>query len=273
MFSTLFKTEPFLDSSTKKWVVDSFIWAFDQFSFDVFTDESSLVLPTNNFYPGSVASVHQMAQAIFDNTLKYAGMAHWPIVLVKPENFQQQPLDQLLPQVVFEKESRGDKATLLASTQLTSTEVVNIEVSYNPSQINQPQDLIASFAQSFAAILISHNKQLPPGGKDFYPQSIDLLAIFMGFGVMFANTAYQFKGGCGSCYNANANRSANLAEPESLYCLAIFSALKKLPIKQVLPHLKTHLRKDFKKAFKEIKQDLTDSTSPLILAVNTKLQS
>ncbi len=267
MFSTLFKTEPFLDSNTKKWIVDSFLWAFDQFSFDVFTYESSLVLPTNNFYPGSVASVHQMAQAIFDNTLKYAGMAHWPIVLVKPENFKPQSLDHLLPQLVFENESRGDKATLLTSTE------VNIEVSYNPSQINQPQDLIASFAQSFAAILISHNKRLPPGGKDFYPQSIDLLAIFMGFGVMFANTAYQFKGGCGSCYNANANRSANLAEPESLYCLAIFSVLKKLSIKQVMPHLKAHLRKDFKKAFKEIKQELTESSSPLLLAVDTKRHS
>ena len=69
---------------------------------------------------------------------------------------------------------------------------------------------------------------------------------------MFANTAYQFKGGCGSCYNKYANREVALPENEMVYCLAMFTVLKDIEVKQVTPHLKSHLRGEYKKAVKEL---------------------
>ena len=89
----------------------------------------------------------------------------------------------------------------------------------------------------------------------------------MGFGVIFANTAYQFKGGCGSCNNASLNRQAALTEPETVYALALFCVLKKEPIKQVKGHLKSHLRKDFVNAYKSIAQSIGATTQPALLAL------
>lgn len=251
MFKTLFKNKSIIDDNTKKWIFDTFLWTFDQFEHNYFTHKTVLVLPTNAFYEGKVSSVHEMAKAIFDNTLRYAGMNNWPIVLVKP---------QALPTLAFENGIHGEKTQLIATTTNKP-----IEVTYNPSQINQPQDLIASFSQTFASILISHRKQLPPGGEKYLPQAIDLVASFLGFGIMLSNTAYQFKGGCGSCHKMSAHRNGHLAEAESLYCLAIFVVLKQMPLKQVTSHLKSHLRKDFKNAYKEINQEFLDSSSVLSL--------
>ncbi len=43
---------------------------------------------------------------------------------------------------------------------------------------------------------------------------------------MFANSAFTFRGSCGSCYNPNATRDTYLSEQEATYALAIFAVLK-----------------------------------------------
>lgn len=256
MLLSLFKQKPLLDDNTTQWITDTFAWALENFDLSVFKQESQLILPTNQFFPGNVSSIHEMAQSVFENTLKYAGMQNWPIVLVQPQEFS----PQAMPQLEFSDVVRGEKAKI----NVVAGQV--IEVSYNPNQINQPQDLVASFAQAFATILIVQSQTTPPGGKEFIPQAIDLVACFMGFGVMFANTAYQFKGGCGSCYNPYANRSAALSEQEVVFCLALFSLLKSIESKKVHPHLKSHLRAGYKKSVKQLEALLKQSAQPALLA-------
>ncbi|NQY66093.1 MAG: hypothetical protein HRT38_20945 [Alteromonadaceae bacterium] len=258
MLNNLFQTKPVLDSGTSDWIFDTFAWAIENFELNVFKQDTQLILPNNDFYPGKVSSVHQMAQSIFDLTLKYAGMENWPIRLVEPQNYQQQPLAK----IHFSNAIRGGSFQLVNEPEQETI----IEITYNPNQINQPQDLIASFGQTLASILILQSDAIPPGGKDNLPQAADLVACFMGFGVMFANTAYQFKGGCGSCYNPAANRQVALAELDVAYCLALFSVLKSIPVKQVLPHLKLHLKKTFKQAHKEIQAKVKLSPQPALLA-------
>lgn len=248
MFSAFFKPTPLLDENTSQWIKDTFAWAMEEFDAKYFTEHSQLILPTNEFYPGSVSSIKEMAQSVFDKTKEFAGLKNWPIRLVQPELYQPKPL----PEISFKNQFRGDEVQIINNDFREGT-LNEIIVSYSPQQINQPQDLIASFAQAIAAILIAQRKVTPPGGEDFLPQSMDLLACFMGFGVMFANTAYQFKGSCGSCYNKHANRQVALPETEMLYALALFSVHKNIPIKHVTYHLKSHLRKDFKKAYQELR--------------------
>jgi len=103
-------------------------------------------------------------------------------------------------------------------------------------------------------------------------QTIDLVACFMGFGVIFANTAYQFKGGCGSCNNRNLNRQAALPELETVYALALFSVIKGVDIKQVKKALKPHLYKPFRQANKEISLYLQQTNDPdhSLLSANLK---
>mgnify|MGYP000262367457 CR=1 FL=1 len=262
MFANLFKSTPVIETSSQNWIFDTFSWALENFELTMFKEETRLILPTNEFYPGNVSSVHEMAQSVFDKTLEYAGLQHWPIVLVAPHEFSQ----QTLPKLDFVNTTRGKAVKF--NTHLDAEQ--SIKVSYNPNQINQPQDLIASFAQAFSMIMIVQSGKAPPGGTEFISQAVDLVACFMGFGVMFSNTAYQFKGGCGSCFNPYANRNVALSENDMVYCLALFTVLKELPIKTVSPHLKSHLRGVFKKAYKEHLLHKEESLKPLFLSLNMK---
>jgi len=257
MLSTLFKSEPVVDTGTRDWIIDTYGWAIENFELTVFKKKSQLILPTNQFYPGKVSSIHEMAQFVFEHTLKYAGMQTWPIRLVDP----QQITATTLPALKVSETLRGDNAIITIEDEQMKT----IDISYNPAQVNQPQDLVSSFAQMLATILVMQSKTLPPGGKECIPQAIDLVACFMGFGVIFANTAYQFRGGCGSCNNPQANRQASLPEEETIYALAVFCVLKSIPVKTVKPHLKTHLKSTFKKSVKEIEKYLQQSENQTLL--------
>ncbi|WP_448550117.1 hypothetical protein [Thalassotalea fusca] len=263
---SLFKQQPCLDDSTTLWVLDAYEWALSNFDCETFKQDTQLILPTSEFYPGKVSSIEEMAQNVFDKTLHYAGMGNWPIKLVPPAAYHQNPQFHNMPKLQFSGALRGESVEVY-SADYSHTASNTIYVSYNPNQINQPQDLVASFAQAFAAILIAQRGILPPGGEQFMPQAIDLVASFMGFGVMFANTAYQFKGGCGSCYNKYANREAALPENEMVYCLAMFSILKNIPVKQVTLHLKSHLRSGFKKAYRELENKRKAQELPLLALV------
>jgi hypothetical protein len=270
MLSNLFKTKPVIDESSKEWIFDTFVWCIDQLDGEFFKNNSQLILPNNNFYPGSSTSVEEMANTIFANTLKYTGMTTWPIKLTAAETFTQKPM----PQLIFESRLRGEKAKVNTNSTLDTAisykvegdklapATPTIDIAFHASQLNQPQDLIAYLVQIQAGILVNQHGVLPPGGKEVLPQTIDLVACFMGFGVIFSNTAYQFKGGCGSCNNQNLNRQSALPELETVYALALFCVIKGIEIKQVKKELKSHLYKPFRQAHKEITLYLQQTTNP-----------
>lgn len=130
-----------------------------------------------------------------------------------------------------------------------------LPLSYQPQQTLKPEDLSSSFAHLLAQHMVAQSQQLPPGGRDYFIEATEVVAIFMGFGVMMVNSAYAFKGGCGSCYNASANRQASLSENEVVFALAVFCQLKNIPTRQATAHLKPHLRASFKRAVKQIDGD------------------
>jgi hypothetical protein len=261
MFANFLNPTPIIDESSQYWILDTFVWALENFELSIFQNDTQLILPTNDFYPGNVRSVHEMAQSVFDRTLKYASLQHWPIVLVKPEDFKQ----RTLPRLEFTGIKRGE----LVRFDVPPTPEQLIHVSYNPNQVNQPQDLVASFAQAFATIMIVQSGKTPPGGLEFIPQAVDLVASFMGFGVMFSNTAYQFKGGCGSCFNPYANRNVALSENDMIYCLALFCVVKSLPVKSVVIHLKSHLRPTFKSAYKALQKSIAGGSQATLVKALT----
>ncbi|WP_114324738.1 hypothetical protein [Candidatus Colwellia aromaticivorans] len=283
MFSTFFKAKPVIDESSKEWIFDTFAWCIEQLDGDFFQKNSELILPNNSFYPGSSSSVEEMAETIFANTIKYTGMTSWPIRLVPADTFSPKPM----PQLSFESSLRGENAIVTAgiSAQVNNeisykvegealvSSTPTIDIAFHPSQLNQPQDLIAYLVQIQAGILVNQHGSSAPGGKDLLAQTIDLVACFMGFGVIFANTAYQFKGGCGSCNNRNLNRQPALPELETVYALALFSVIKGLDIKPIKKELKSHLYKPFRQAHKEITLYLQQKTNPdhaRLIAANSK---
>ena len=168
----------------------------------------------------------------------------------------------MFPHFEFLDAIRGENVQLIVPANH------HVNISYNPNQINQPQDLVASFAGTLATILIHHVGVLPPGGKEYLPQASDALACYLGFGVMMSNTVYQFKGGCGCGYNPYANRQAALTEPQTLFMHALVTHFK--GDSQSKTFLKPHLRSQYKKAQKQIKALMHDSANPMLLALDQK---
>ena len=98
-------------------------------------------------------------------------MKNWPIKLVSPAAYHQNPQYQQMPKLQFGEAIRGDNVQVFTKdfSHSANTNANNyIYVSYNPNQINQPQDLVASYAQAFAAILIAQKGIEPPGGENSY---------------------------------------------------------------------------------------------------------
>ena len=240
----LLKQQPLLEADHRLWMMDVFAWSLENFNADFFYHQSVLVLPSNQFFPGRADNEQEMAELIFNNVKRYAGIGHWPTLVVDQNQCtlpDTPPLEVTSP---------------LRMTDGIADESVPAErrllVPFNAQQISNPEGIIASFAHLTAHYMGQMAQQPPPGGAELWPHTTEMLAIFLGFGLMFANSAYTFRGGCGSCYNASSNRDAYLTEQQSVYALALFSVLKELPTNTVSANLKKHLRSYFKKAVKEI---------------------
>lgn len=240
------KTEPLLDEETIAWQFDVFDWALRQFDAGVFYNETVLVLPDNSHFPGQENSVQGMAELIFNHVKKYAGVSHWPTQLVE----QNACATLEAPNMEVAGDIRGGGGIIPANVAPEN----RLPVIYSEAMLASPETLIASFAHTLAHYLGTLSTEEPPGGLENWPHITELLAVFMGFGVIFANDAYNFKAGCGSCSSPAAERENYLSQHDVTYALAIFTELKSIPEKQVTRHLKKTLRSFFGKALRDVRK-------------------
>lgn len=247
MFSTLFNKQPLLDEESIQWLYDTYAWALHNFDAAVFRDESILVLPNDRFFPGRVESVEGMALLMCDKVKEYAGIGHWPTRLLDARQCQlEKP-----PKLLLEGPLRGSKGIELAQVD----EAHCLPILYDPALINNPEAMIASFAHAFSHYLGTMAQEPPPGGEENWPHITEVLASFLGFGLIMANSALNVRiPRCGSCGPAPVDRQSFLSQHDMTYALAIFCALKDIPNSEVLPHLKSSLRGFYKRAMREIKQ-------------------
>lgn len=238
----LFRREPLFDSVTTEWLLHVFAWSLEQVEDHLFFSETPLVLPTEAFFPGRADSVQGMAELIFSQVSRYAGMAHWPWVVVDGA----QPLlfsGGLLSAKMELRREMGGSALAAAAERLP--------VPYDPALVRTPEALIAGFAHTLAHYRLARVAAPLPGGEENRPHIEELVGVFFGFGVMFANSAYVAPArSCGSC--AVPQRSGYLSQHHLSYALALFCQLKEIPVRQVLPHLKPSLRGYFKRAVREV---------------------
>lgn len=245
MFPSLFRSKPLLDEPTVAWLFDCYAWALGQFDAQVFREESVLVLPNDRFFPGRVDSVEGMAELIFDRVKGYAGVAHWPTRLADGRQCATEPQAQLLVAGAL-RGSRGAMPGEVAESQ-------RLVVPYDPAMINNPEAMIASFAHQLAHYLATLAEEPPPGGEQNWTHATEVLAVFLGFGLMFANSAFNVRiQRCGSCGAPPVDRKSFLSQYDTIYALAIFCLLKGIPNRAVLPHLKSPLRRFYKRAVREI---------------------
>ncbi|VAW88713.1 hypothetical protein MNBD_GAMMA16-108 [hydrothermal vent metagenome] len=237
------KSGPAIDKETADWIFDVFKWSLAEFDTHTFNREAVLVVPNNTFFPGKADSTAGMAELIFRQVQKYAGLNHWPCRLVDQNGFQGY-LEAGLPT------AQNSELAMPPSSEQTAGPVIP----YHTGQVATPDTLIAHYASVLAFYLGGMAKTEPPGGQDSYGYAMEILAIKLGFGVLIANTAYNFRGGCGKCSGPKVEREIYLSQDEAIYALALFAAVKELPTKEVTTHLKAHLKSVYKRAAKDISQ-------------------
>jgi len=243
----IFRNQQVLDEATVQWIFDSFAWSLRNFGSDVFFDETILVVPSDEHFPGRVNSVHGMASLIFDKVKAYAGLSHWPTQLLDENTCQ----TVATPRLIVKGALRGKKGVVPEPVD----EANRLTITYDPNMINNPEALIASFAHILAHYLGSLAQEPPPGGEENWPHVTELLAVFMGFGLMFANSAFNVRvASCGSCRGPAADRASSLSQYDITYALALFGVLKEIPNRDVTRHLKKSLRSFFNKSVNDIKR-------------------
>jgi hypothetical protein len=241
MLFGLLNRRPLLDETYAGWMFDVFDWALRNFDPVMFRDETLLVTPSNQHFPGRAHSPEEMARLIFERVVSYAGMAHWPLQLLPPDSCVLAP----------PAEVRAVAATRGSRAVAVDRPAASLTLSYDPEYLRNPEAMIAVFAHTLAHYLGSSAREAPPGGAENWPQVTELLAVFLGFGLMFANTALVLpRGGC--CGGPVVRRQAYVSQHDITYALAIFAALKDLPPKAVLVHLKKPLRGHFRRALHEV---------------------
>lgn len=241
MLRILLDRQPLLNEAYAGWMFDVFAWALRNFDATMFHDETVLVTPSNHHFPGRANSPEEMARLIFDRVVTYAGMAHWPLKLLPPDSCVLEPTAE----VRLVAGARGSRGLAV------DTSSASLTLSYEPDTLNNPEAMIAVFAHTLAHYLGTSANEPPPGGTENWPHVTEILAVFLGFGLMFANTALVLpRGGC--CGGPVVRRQAFVSQHDITYALAIFAALKDLPPKAVLKHLKKPLRGHFKRALREV---------------------
>jgi hypothetical protein len=245
VFSNLFSQKNLLDESSVLWLFDTYAWALRNFDGSLFRDHTVLVQPNDRFFPGRVESVEGMAQLIGDKVKEYAGIAHWPTRLVDARQCQL----QAPPQLLLEGPLRSSGGSVPAAVE----QAQQLPILYDPLLINNPEAMIASFAHTFAHYLATLAKEPPPGGEENWAHATEVVATFLGFGLLMANSAFNVRiPRCGSCAPQPLDRESFLSQYDITYALAIFCVLKAIPNNEVVPHLKSSLRGFYKRAVKEV---------------------
>lgn len=260
----LFGPRFMFDDGTTEWIFDTYAWALENLGTDVFHQFTDLVLPNDKFFPEKLEEMDDIAEGLFTRVRQYAGMDEWPCRLVAQEEDANPVVG---PALLIKGAPSGPAGTFSVS----GGKIPTIEVSYNPSQVRRPEALIATFAHELAHYLI-HSVETPtPGGEEYEEHATDLVAVFMGFGVFLANSAFTFHQFTDvDSHGWRTFAQGYLSESELTYCLAVFLHLKEIDRTTVEPYLDKSLRKILKTAMKEMKH-LSDEVERLRCIKSNKM--
>lgn len=156
----LFKPRCPIDVREKVWAEQRLLWLCERFGLKRMLN-ATIVEPTVEFFPDSYSAVPEDIDPLFERVCKFADCS--------PDRFQR---------VVI-----GDDEHFATNTDPSV-------VAIRKSDLLDQEDLIASLARGIARSLLLTDKHLTGEEADFWLVT-DLLAVFLGFGVIQANSAVK----------------------------------------------------------------------------------
>ena len=217
---------------------DAYRWAFRNFPINVFFEQTELVLADDRFFPMEVKSVQGQAETIFARVVEYAGMAHWSWQVADSTHYHVRGEVEI---------PEGARQGFSGMRKVPMAEP--LPVIYEARWVGNREMLVAGFSRTLAQYLARTARELPPGGAVSWSHAIDLLTVFLGFGVVHANSLPL---SLPSRPGEAPDKRDHLSQWDVAYALAIFCVLKKIPRRDVTPVLKRPLRSFFRRAMIDV---------------------
>ena len=213
-----------------------------------------LVLPTKDWFPSSAHKGHARIADLFGHVKAAAGMTDWPCEL--------QP-------GAGERPAHVGTGLLLrhegASPPCGTFQVIGedgrptVIITYNPSLVDDPTALIATFAHELGHYLMSTAQSDPPGGWELHELHTDLAAVHLGFGLFLANSARTFSQFQSAGETGWSSRwQGYLSERALVTALAAVERLAGRDPLAAAPYLKDYLAKDLSRAVKALNKRYAD---------------
>lgn len=239
---------PFIKEDEITWLFEVYRWLLEHFGGFAAFGETSLVLPTPEFFPSLDAlSGEDLAQALFDVAARHAGMEDWPVVLVEHDDGLN--MREVLGRLPGEYAGAGGAAGTFGISD------GEVEITYSPSQLENPVAFVATMAHELAHYLMATSSSPVPGGDALEEHATDVCSTFLGFGIFAANSAFQFSQFTdGEMVGWSTSRLGYLDERMHAASLAVFAELLDIDDSLVRPHLKTNPRSYFRKARRQIRK-------------------
>ena len=218
-----FPPKPLLGADMARWHLDNFAWLIRSHGQRSRFAEARLVLPSPDFFATEGQQGHALALALFGNIKAYCGMGDADIALVQAD---------------------GPPA------RIDSPQVASPRVIYAAALLANPQSFIAAMAHELARhLLAERSAEPPPLGTQGEEHLTDLAAVYLGFGVFLANSAFTMRTHAdGWSYS----RQGYLPEQDLVFALAIFMKVKRLAPGPALHFLKADLGAMLRRALREL---------------------
>lgn len=240
-----------LSADEWEWQLASFKWLIEEFGGITENPTNQLVIPSADFFPPTSADPDEKAQQIFDQVKSLSGMQDWPTKLITGSKSRP---SAVAPGFGLKHETHAPAGEFRLAENLAGKPIA--EIFYNPSHIDQPEKLIATFAHELAHYLMSGAKTPPPGGWEIHELTTDVAAVYLGFGAFLANSASNF-----SAFTEfdqmgwQHERQGYLSERALVCALAIWETLADRDALLASSYLKPHLAKDLNAVIKYVKRE------------------
>ena len=231
-----------VDKHTEAWVIDRLAWILENLSAEKSVKSTQLILPKGEFFPDLPEDPKDRAEALFKKVAYYCAIEDWQVELECYQSHQSREvgpywhLQPLEPSPAGYFESQNNQVT----------------IAFGDTLLDKPHHLIATFAHEIAHYVLAYCPWPEDFSEDDHELVTDLTAVYLGFGVFLANSAFETEGRSDFLGQGWSTQSQGyLSEETLLFALALFLRIQDSDPDLALSGLKARLHKPFKKAMKQ----------------------
>ncbi|HMF43838.1 MAG TPA: hypothetical protein VKQ32_24355 [Polyangia bacterium] len=229
------------------WLFLAFAWLLRETGGWEPFSKARLILPTPDFFPIG-GEGPDLAAGLLYQVKQHAGMDDWPVKLEEHEDDPSR--EELFGRIAMDGSDHGGAAGTFrghGGAGLTSI------ITYSPKLLTEPEKLVATLAHEIGHYLLHDAETAPPGGWEREEQATDVCAVFLGFGVFLANSAFTYSQWAeGGWHGWRTSRLGYLNEQTLAYALGIFLRLRGLEPKPALKHLDANPKSYLKDALTDL---------------------